>query len=245
MNKALIINDAHIPYHGTKVLETIIYPVIRKEKFTDIIIAGDWLDCYKLSDFDRNPDREGTFDDELDTGIQILGQISKYARDAKKVFIPGNHEDRHRKQMWRSKGYSSLKKLRWDSLLDFKDNGFTYVEGLYRLNRQFIVCHGTLVNKHAGYTAKNMKEKYGVSGISGHTHRMGQNSHTNMMGTFGWWENGHLSDMGKTEYVHNKLGGVANWQQGLSIIHYSANRYHVESIHITNGRCVAAGKIYG
>ena len=245
MNKALIINDAHIPYHDEAIFENIVYPLIGRERFTDIIILGDWQDCYALSNFDKNPARLDGFNDELDTGIGLLNKVGRLSKNARKVFVPGNHEDRLRKILWKTKGLSGLKKLKWPSLLDFGENGFIYAEGLYRLNKSFVLTHGTLVRKHAGYTAKGMLDKYGVSGMSAHTHRMGSHSVSDLAGIRSWWENGHLSDQKKTEYVQTNLGGIANWQPGLAIIYYTTHRYHVESVHITNGRCVAAGKIYG
>lgn len=243
--KALITNDWHIQYHDERVIDTIIYPLIEDHKFDTVIVAGDFLDCYAISDFDKDPARITSFQDELDTGIGILGQIGRLVPKAHKVFLEGNHEARLEKELRKHQSMHCLRNLQWAKLLEFERNGFISAEGLCRLNNVFVVGHGTLVRKHSGYSAKGEYDKYGISGMTAHTHRMGQHSHTNMSGVYGWWENGHLSDMRKTEYVQRKLGGLANWQQGFSIIYYSTNRYHVDMVHITDGQCIVNGKLYG
>ena len=83
-----------------------------------------------------------------------------------------------------------------------------YKEGVL-INGNFLITHGDLIRAHSSYTAKGMSDKYGGSGIHGHTHRLGSYYRKNYFGIYGWWENGCLCDL-NPDWITNP-----NWQQGL------------------------------
>ena len=57
----------------------------------------------------------------------------------------------------------------------------------------FVLTHGNVVRKHSAYTAKAMYEQYQSSGVSGHTHRLGRYSKTDMHSrSHTWLEQGPL-----------------------------------------------------
>ena len=151
MKICLVLNDFHVPYHDRHVLENIIYPVIKAIKPDTLVIAGDLLDCYGLSRFNKDPKRIDSFQEELDVAIPILAKIHKLAPTAKKVFLKGNHEERLTKTLQNTQMYASLEALRWPTLLNLKEHGFTFVENVYPLTKGFIIHHGCIIRKHAAY----------------------------------------------------------------------------------------------
>ena len=244
MKRALVLSDFHCPFVDKTTLSNIVYPVV-ETGFDDIIIAGDLLDCYGLSRFDKDPQRIDSLQEELDVATSILSEIHQRAPHAKKILIKGNHEERLGRALRETKTFHSLRQLRWPVLLELHRFGFKWEETIFRVNRNFIIVHGSVIRKFSGYTARAMLEKYGVSGISGHSHRMALHCSTDYSGEYLWVECGHLCDISKVDYVEDKHGGVANWQQGFSILFYDANRFFVNPIYIKNGCCVVEGKLYG
>ncbi len=56
-NKGLIFADLHIPFHDTNAIETMFDFTINKNIDT-IILNGDITDCYDLSKFDKEPNKQ-------------------------------------------------------------------------------------------------------------------------------------------------------------------------------------------
>jgi hypothetical protein len=75
----------------------------------------------------------------------------------------------------------------------------------------FLVKHGNVVRTRSGYSATGELEKTGVSGISGHTHRMSQVFKSHYGGMYTWAELGCGCKL-DAEYLE---GQVADWQHGI------------------------------
>ena len=85
-----------------------------------------------------------------------------------------------------------------------------------RLRKHFLVRHGTVVRKHAGASARAEMESAGVSGVSGHTHRLGIFRRTTYGPPLTWAEGGCLCGVSPTYVL-----GQADRQQGATIAHLS------------------------
>jgi len=85
----------------------------------------------------------------------------------------------------------------------------------------YLFKHGDLVRKFASYTAKGEFDKEGMSGASGHSHRLGQHYVRKRGGFYTWLESGCLCDL-NPEYIE----GTADWQQGLSLVTFRENSNH-------------------
>ena len=78
--------------------------------------------------------------------------------------------------------------------------------------QDFVVEHGHVVRQNSAYSAKAMLDKRHMSGITGHTHRLGV-CHQTTQGTNNYWvENGCLCEL-NPEYMH----GYPDWQHGFSV----------------------------
>ena len=91
----LILSDIHIPYHDRDAL------ILALESVSDpagIILNGDIMDHFALSQWDKDPRRKD-FAAELRTTRQILGIIRDAFPAASIVYKMGNHEERYERYM--------------------------------------------------------------------------------------------------------------------------------------------------
>jgi predicted phosphodiesterase len=215
--RTLEYSDAHVPYHDPYALELAvrIIAVLQPDR---IILNGDAVDFYEVSDFDKNPDRlhEGGLQREIDGLGEFLAEVLRAKPTATAVdFLPGNHEDRLRRHLWRHPQLFGLKVLELPNLLELPRYGVTYYpDEILLANGRLVVKHGTLVRKAGGMSAlaELEAEKYDVSTLTGHTHRIGSTTVRKRSGIVGGWEGGCLCDL-NPEYIKNP-----NWQQCLSVI---------------------------
>jgi len=237
--KVLFVPDIHASYHDIKAIKAMI-AFMQWWKPDYIYFLGDVVDFYSISSFTKDPQRALGLQDEIDEAKKILKMICAAAPKSHKYMIQGNHEARMQKFLWtRAAELSGLHGLQVDVMLDLHKMGIHYYpEGRTKF-RGTILKHGDIVRKFCAYTAKGEFENTGVSGISGHTHRLGLYSMTNEAGDFVWMECGHLCDI-KQEYL---LGKVPNWQQDFGIGYYKegSKRFMVEPIKIINHKAMHAG----
>ena len=91
----LILSDIHIPYHDRDAL------ILALESVSDpagVILNGDIMDHFSLSQWDKDPRRKD-FAAELRTTHQILGIIRDAFPAASIVYKMGNHEERYERYM--------------------------------------------------------------------------------------------------------------------------------------------------
>lgn len=234
--KVVQINDVHVPYQDNKTLKSV-YSFLEDFKPDQLVIAGDFLDFYELSTFDKNPDRQNHIQDELDESYKILKQFKELCPEIH--FIKGNHEDRLRRFLWKNPQLASLKVLELSKLLCLDLLEIEYHEDEYILN-EFRFHHGTVVRGESGASAKAEHIKYGSSSSAGHTHRLGTYYKTDARGTTASFENGCLCDL-RPEYVK----GIPNWQQALSVFYFDDNRYFCQQVPIVNHKFIYNEKLYG
>jgi predicted phosphodiesterase len=233
--KIIQINDLHIPYHDKKTLN-VFYKFLKKIKPDKIVIAGDLLDFYELSTFDKDPQRRFTIQDEIDQCYEVLKELKNYCSEIH--FIKGNHENRLKKFLWKNPSLASIKVLELPKLLnldslDIKYHDFEYVF------RGFRFTHGTIVRQESGATAKAELLKYGSSMASGHTHRLAMYIKTDARGTVGAYEGGCMCDL-NPEYIQ----GVPNWQQGFLIFNFDNDRFFCQVVPIIDHKFIYGDKKY-
>ncbi|HMA77826.1 MAG TPA: metallophosphoesterase family protein, partial [Candidatus Paceibacterota bacterium] len=229
-------NDIHCPFHDIKAVDMLI-DFIRREKPDRIILAGDIIDFYAISRFNKDPKRRGGLRKEIYATRELLYCIRKAAPQAEIDYTKGNHEDRLRRYLWSDASeLEGLDGLTVQDQLCVDKFDINYHEDGVEEGKLF-VYHGSVVHKHAGYSARAEFEKNGRSGMSGHTHRDGKYTQRTRGGHFVWFENFCLCDL-DAEYID----GVANWSQGWSVITSINGRQYVEQIPVINHRYIYKGK---
>lgn len=237
MKTWVVLNDIQIPFEDKRALNLVL-GFTNDLKPHGVILNGDIVDCYSISDFDRSPLSKATLQKEI-TGAQRL--MAKLARIPNKLWIGGNHEDRLRRYVWKNpKLLGSMDegtRERVVAAMDFPEvfglgeHGFSWLPygGTFNLGK-LLVTHGSIVSRHSGQTARAHMDKYGTSVLVGHTHRGGVYYKRDVRGVHAGYENFCLCGL-NPEYTQNP-----NWQQGFSVVHVADNGfYNVQQIPILPG----------
>jgi len=232
--RELNISDIHIPYHDpfAWALFLNIVDIVNPDT---INIDGDALDCYQMSAFDKDPERmkDGNFQDDLDKWFAMMQELKQRARRKRKLkFVPGNHEARLRRYLMRNPELHGLRALELASLMRLEELEIEYhEEEIEVIPNLLVIKHGDVVRKDSAFSAKGEleKEKYAISTITGHTHRLGTHYARTRNRVVKAHENGCLCLL-NPEYVKNP-----NWQQGLTMTtHFGGELFHVEDIPFLN-----------
>lgn len=135
--------------------------------------------------------------------------------------------------------------LTWPKLLRLNQIACEFVEYDKQSKHElflpkFMLKHGNKVRAQSGYTARAEHETYGMSGASGHTHRLSQFYHRDRNGNHVWVETGCTCSL-SPDYTPDP-----DWQNGcvLLTINKDNGAFQVESIYVHNGNAVVRGKIY-
>jgi predicted phosphodiesterase len=222
--------DLHIPYHDPYALDLFL-KTVEAVRPTAINLIGDLCDFYEVSKFDKDPDefKRGGLQKALDQWFGIASDIRQAAGPGCELrFIPGNHELRMYKYLCRHQEIADLEALKIPNLMRLAELNITYYENeILVANGNLAIKHGDVVRKESAYSAQGelAKERYALSTLTGHTHRMGCSYVTTRHGIVKGTENGCLCSL-KPKYIRNP-----NWQQGLTqTVHWGGDLFHLDDI---------------
>ena len=204
------LNDFHVPFEDKRAVGVAFN--FCREIQPDVIVIHEVHDFYAISKFSRDPRRLNSLQEELDEVEIYLAKLRKACPDAKIKFLNSNHLMRLKKYIWNHAAeLSSLRALELPNLIPFDRYGIDFSD-VY-VHGDVLFKHGTRVHKFSAYTAKNEYTDEGMSGASGHTHRVGLFCRTERGGVYDWMECGCLCDL-TPEYMEGK---VADWQHGFGM----------------------------
>jgi predicted phosphodiesterase len=250
LDKVLVISDIHVPFQDDRAVGAM-HAYSKKYKPDKIYINGDLIDFYKLSTFDQTPDRTDGIDFEITQAKMFLNNLRKNNKDAKIVYLQGNHENRLQRYLWRNPELHGLSALDTKNLFSLKDLDIQEI----KVDRDYwsksagsakqgdaIVMHGdSRLNGakgggYSGYAAKNtMLNGISSSVVMGHTHRGGVVYHTVSDKILIGVEGGCLC----------QLPPNANWQQGFVTFETERGKnYNYRFHHIKDGKLIEDGKVY-
>jgi len=238
---SVFLNDLHIPSHDKDAVRVALN-LISYVKPKTVFLMGDIFDFYQLSRFDKNPSRLTHLQDDLNELYDFFIDLRKACGDAEIHYMEGNHEHRLTAYLWKHPESAGLDALQPEALFRLGHWGIHWhrQEETY-VHHGFLVTHGSIVRKHAGYSARGEFEKYTASGISGHTHRSAAVPKTTMGGVYAWYENGCLCNL-RPEYIV----GVPDWQHALSIGHFveGDDRFSIEQIQMPGHKILYRGLLF-
>ena len=226
--------DLHAPYHDPEALSTAL-AFVRSVRPAGVVVGGDWADFYQCSKFVSDPGRQLELQPDLDTCYAALRELRRAAPNAKIVYLRGNHEHRLQKYLFsKAPELSKLRALTVPDLLRLKELDIEWIECGFRRIGGLFWKHGNIVRNRAGYSAYAELEKTGVSGVSGHTHRLAQVYRTTEAGRFTWVEAGCLCGM-SPEYAE---GQTMDWLHGIvyAELEQGGDAFSVHPVPIVNGR---------
>lgn len=246
----VVFSDIHAPFHSEEDF-TVACKILKYQsgiRLDLFAIAGDWGDFYAVSSFSKDPRRLNQIQDELLAQVEVLGRAAEAAGSAKKVAIAGNHEERYQRFIYNNApALASLEQLKLEKLLGLEAMGYEYHPVYYLVNDNFIIKHGNAVLQESGQTALKELDTTGISGVSGHTHRLGYVESTTWAEQIRgeppkvWIENGCLCRSEDQSYLQ---GRPANWQQGFSVIRIHDGVIYPTLVRIHKGRALYDGKLF-
>ena len=252
VTKALLYGDTHFPYQDDSALA--IVAAIAQDLQPDVLVhMGDLVDSSHLSlKFKPDPHRTVSLQDEIDMARKHLAQMRMLLPKAKIVVLEGNHEERLTRVLWNLEGPAKALSLltgvkhalTWPVLLGTEQLGIEFVpyaeQSKHLFLPKFIVKHGSVVRQLSSYTARAEWAKYGRSGASGHTHRLGMFWHRDHNGNHVWLETGTTMRL-DPDYTTDP-----DWQQGCVVVTFDpkTGAPGVEPVYIANGIGMWRGKLY-
>jgi hypothetical protein len=126
------------------------------------------------------------------------------------------------------------------SLMDLGKYQIAYVKDF--MFRDVLFKHGDIVRKDSGMTARSQQVKEGMSGASGHSHRLGMFFKTVRGGSYVWLEGGCMCKTTGVEYIE----GTADWQNGFVGFTFEEgkHRFYPFVVPIIEGKAVYGKKVY-
>lgn len=237
----VFLSDLHIPYHDQEAVASALR-FVKKVKPDRVVVNGDVADFFQLSRFNTKNERLDSLQEELDEANAFRIDLRKAAPNAVIDEVEGNHDSRIRTYVQtNSRSLASLRVLEPEHLFKSKVLGIQYHGGEgFRLRKAFLVKHGTLIRQDAGASAKAEFHAAGISGISGHTHRLAKYIRAGYVHRE-WSEQGCLCQL-NPDYVV----GAPNWVQGIAVGEFStkSESFTVELLQITDGKVRYGGQAF-
>ena len=227
--RTMIVSDQQIPFVDEP-LKRAMLAFADDFQPHDLFYNGDMIDCYEISEFDKNPKRRFGLKIELEEAGDYMDDFGRrMAKGGKAWFISGNHEDRLRRHLWRHASELADIMPDLDMLLHLDKRcagSVPYGKAIDYLG--FTITHGNYVSQYSAYTAKRHADRYQSSGCNGHTHRAGSYSWRDGRGkSHSWFEIGCTCRL-DLEYVR----GVANWQQAFLVGEVRDGAFHPQLVRI-------------
>lgn len=252
VKKVMITGDYHIPFMDDKAYN-VMKAYVKKYNPDVFVINGDFLDCYSISEFDKNPSRKSSLKDEIESGRKILRDLRKSLPKKTEIyFLDGNHDYRIERRLWKdfetyevASEYMNVQNLLNLDTLDIKyvrgDMDYWKKDNGHLQLGDVIVMHGdnrmngASSSKYAGYSAKNTMMTIQSSVAINHVHRLAIVNHKTPYSSLVGMECGMLAQ-------HT---GTANWQQGFVTFELIDGKSVNHQIHkINDGVLYDNGHIY-
>lgn len=243
-NKALLLQDIHIPYHDPVALE-IALAHGQKEKVDAIIINGDAADFYSISFWENDPTKRN-FVEEIERVRLFEEHLRGRFPKARIIYKEGNHEERLWRYAWRKcpelyalKDGEGKQMINLASLLDAKNYGIEVVT-----DKRPILCGDHLHVLHGHEfgrpldrmvnAARGLYLRAKCNAVCGDVHNSSNHVETGLNSIISAWSSGCLCNLRPRYMPINK------WNHGFGIIHLHKKNWSFENLKIINGTVVGA-----
>jgi UDP-2,3-diacylglucosamine pyrophosphatase LpxH len=246
MKLALLIPDTHKPYEDKKAYN-LMMSIASQMDVDEVIILGDYADFYSVSSHAKDPSVFNMLTKEVESVLDGLDEIDKTFKNAKKIFIEGNHEYRLERYLC-DKAPALFGVTSTEHLLKLNQRpGWRFVPYSPHQSHKVLGSHLTARHESLGTSAKATSQKALCSLVYGHIHRIEESHMVGLDGTnhvafsVGW-----LGDKRKDK-IFSYVKTHWQWQLGFGLVWVDPQTryfYH-QKIHILdNYTCVVNGKKY-
>lgn len=213
----VFVSDIHVPYDDPAAVKATL-ALIESVQPHRVVLNGDIADFFQLSRFNKSLERIDLLQDEIDAANAIRRAVREAAPNAVLDETQGNHDHRIISYVEaNARALTSLRALDPAALFGYGELEINWHPGAgFLLRPNFLVKHGDVVRGEAGATAKAELLKAGISGISGHTHRLATYRRAGYGPPRQWTEQGGLMRL-DPDYIT----GPPNWTQGIVVGEFS------------------------
>lgn len=229
-----ILSDIHFPYYDKEALNAAI-AYLKKWKPDCILLNGDIIDMYQVSDYLRDP-RQRNFKYELDMLRSFIQQIRKIWPKERIVYKIGNHEERYEtKILKRVPEFVDLELFTLQSVLNVSDLGVEVV------GNKRVIKAGKVNILHAHELPRGMAAPVNpargfflrckANVIGSHHHQSSEHFEQDLNGQIiGAWSLGHLGD------PHPHYMPINKWNHGFATLENYGSDFKVANLKIIKGK---------
>jgi predicted phosphodiesterase len=243
LQRIFFLPDTHVPYHNRQAL-ALVLQVIESFKPDIFVSIGDYVDCFSVSNYSKDPRRAFRLDEEFEQANVILDQIDKLTVGARRIYIAGNHEHRLERYL-QEKAPELFSFIDIQRLLRLEERGWEYVPykqatTVGKLN----LTHD--VGSAGRYNAFRALDTFQAPVVTGHTHRLSYvvegdaTGGSQVSSQFGW-----LGDVEQIDYLH-RVKAMREWTLGFGYgyLEVETGHVHLTPVPIVKHSCVVEGKLY-
>lgn len=133
----LVLSDIHAPYEDTESLRIAIEYARMNYSINKVIFLGDYLDCFMISRFSKNPRERMSFADELKYSSELMDQIIDIFNGCSFTFIKGNHERRFEKYLMdNAPELIGVSGSTIQEQLDLENKGVEYIDNVDKMEEE-------------------------------------------------------------------------------------------------------------
>jgi predicted phosphodiesterase len=232
IRKMLVLSDIHVPYHDIDALKMAITYGI-SEKPDAILLNGDTLDFYSISDHQKDP-RKVDWPGEIEAGKKLLKMIRKAFPNVPIYFKSGNHEYRLERHLMKyAELLLGMKEFELPTLMGFGEFGVQHISNKTNIIAgKLNIIHGDEYRGSGGVNpARWLSLRTGEPTMCGHFHRTSTHLDRTIRNEVrGWWSTGCLSELSPEYLPYNQ------WNHGFAIVYINPDdTFEVENLTIVEG----------
>lgn len=209
-----VISDVHVPFHDKNATEVALR-YLKTQGIDTLILNGDFMDFYQVSDHDKDKRRSLAFGDELEEGRKILGQIRSFFGPGVKIYYQeGNHEERYERFLPQALANDKVRGSSVSQQLDLHQHNVTWVGGRRGMELgRLSIYHGHEMRASGMNAARSLSVKLMDNVLIGHLHRPQSLQRPRLKGdVIGSWVSGCLCNL-RPFYAP-----INEWQHGFNVV---------------------------
>jgi predicted phosphodiesterase len=233
--RVLNISDIHLPYHDKAALELALN--FGKDEGADtILLNGDFMDFYEISDYNRNP-RKSDLVGAVEMGREMLQMLRENFKGCQIIWKIGNHEERWESYLFRkAPEIFGVDDFHMESFMRCKQHNIRVVGEMRPIKvGDLTIIHGheyRIANSNPVGPARWLYMRGNDYAVCGHYHRTSSYSSRSINGkVVTCWSQGCLCE------IHASYGPMNDWNHGFMFVDLTQDEDFVVRNHtIVNGK---------
>jgi len=243
LKRLFIVSDVHSPFTDERAWR-LVMDALADFKPDVFVSLGDFMDCFSVSSYSKDPSRALSLKDEVETAARMLDEIDERAQGARRIYCNGNHEDRLQRYL-QDKAPELFSLIDISKLLRLEDRGWEFVpyKQFAKLGKLHLTHDVGAAGKYAVYRAM---DAFQSPVITGHVHRLAYivegdaTGDSRVSAMFGW-----LGDIAQVDYMH-RIKAQRDWAHGFGYgyVNPATGYAYLVPVPLVDYTCVVEGRFY-